>query len=447
MKCKGAPPVTLVMDVLTSKGHRYYKPVVSANGKIKHLHAVVSGTAQLHPEATCYLRYREGGKTRLKSAGKDLDAALMAQRRLQSTLERVALGEAGATAANSASLPHTTIDEAMADYIADVASQRSLKTSRAYSFVLGLFRKSCQKNYLDELTRRDLIDFMTFLRSRGQADRSIYNKISEMKTFLRAAGVPEILGHKDTPRYTAKKVRSYALDNLNQLLATATAEEHMLFSFFLGTGGREQEVQYATWPDIDFADATFTVTEKLDLGFRPKDREERTVPINDSLLALLADRRRLNPKARLIFTNTLGWPNGHFLRILKKLALKARLNCGFCTSKAGLSCADHPVCKGWELHRFRKTFATMSAAAGVPPHTIRLWLGHSDLETTLSYLADTSSRAQTTRTLVNATFASVSAGTNHAGSPAASSQAETSTGLFVVSRAPESHPAATMDAT
>lgn len=46
----------------------------------------------------------------------------------------------------------------------------------------------------------------------------------------------------------------------------------------LGSGAREQEVMFASWRDLDFAGKTFHVTEKPDLGFKPKDREECVVP-------------------------------------------------------------------------------------------------------------------------------------------------------------------------
>ncbi len=67
-----------------------------------------------------------------------------------------------------------------------------------------------------------------------------------------------------------------------------------------------------TWADINFEDKTFAVSEKLDLKFTPKDKEEGLIPIPDSLIELLRIRRRLYPDQRLIFTNTQGksgWPS------------------------------------------------------------------------------------------------------------------------------------------
>jgi integrase/recombinase XerD len=142
---------------------------------------------------------------------------------------------------------------------------------------------------------------------------------------------------------------------------------------------------------------SFTVTEKLDLGWSPKDREEGAIPIPDSLLEILRARRKLYPGTRLIFPGANGKADRHFLRTLKRLALQAGLNCGHCYNKAGQCCAKRPVCKRFELYRFRKTFATMHHEAGVPARTIQRWLRHSSLDTTLAYLAASDDLSERTR--------------------------------------------------
>jgi integrase len=106
-----------------------------------------------------------------------------------------------------------------------------------------------------------------------------------------------------------------------------------------------------------------------------------------------------------LFPNALGRPNGHFLRVLKKLAKRAGLNCGECVTKKGLSCQEHPVCDKWELHKFRRTFATIHHESGVSARTLQAWIGHSSLETTLAYLQIADLRSERTRTQVNHSFA------------------------------------------
>jgi integrase len=140
------------------------------------------------------------------------------------------------------------------------------------------------------------------------------------------------------------------------------------------------------------------------------DLASRTAPIGDSLIELLKVRKSVHGDGWLIFPNTEGNPQGHFLRMLKEQALAAGLNCGHCIGTLDgktVSCKEAACCEHWILDRFRKTFATMHHAYGVPARTIRLWLGHESLETTLRYLADVELLSEKTRTQVNGSFAEV----------------------------------------
>src|ERR1017187_5544854 len=57
------------------------------------------------------------------------------------------------------------------------------------------------------------------------------------------------------------------------------------------------------------------------------------------------------------------------------------------------------------LHKFRATFCTWHADAGVPIPTIQLWMGHKDLATTMRYLRP--NRSAEARAKFNATFTGV----------------------------------------
>jgi integrase len=123
------------------------------------------------------------------------------------------------------------------------------------------------------------------------------------------------------------------------------------------TGGREQEVSTATWADIDFDCHEFLIQDKRDLDWTSKDREEGGIPVPEDFIERMEARRRRYPDSRLIFPNTFGKPQGHFLRQLQDLAKSAGLNCRGCVNRKGESCAKEAVCSNWGLHRFRKTFA------------------------------------------------------------------------------------------
>jgi integrase len=326
------------------------------------------------------------------------------EREIRATAEAKAVGLKVEEADNS---DRTLLATAVAEHLYYAHTTKSRRTWGERNFTLQLFLKVCRKKYLHEVDKSDFYEFSLHLRSQRPilAPRTLHNRCAILRGFLRANNITNVIARQDLPSFTEKEIAAYCEDELKALFLAATKEDRLAFQFFLGTGAREQEVQFACWPDVDFRSKTFTVTEKLDLGFTPKDKEERLIPLADSLVASLRARRREYPDARLIFTNQQGRPEGHFLRRLKKLALRAGLNCGHCVNRVGQSCAKKPVCKNWELHKFRKTFATMHHESGVSARTLQSWLGHSSLETTIAYLKISDVRSERTRALVNNTFA------------------------------------------
>ncbi|HET8924799.1 MAG TPA: tyrosine-type recombinase/integrase [Candidatus Acidoferrum sp.] len=296
------------------------------------------------------------------------------------------------------------IASAIADYLADVRARRSVQAADRLKQLLSDFRRSCRKRHLRAINRRDLIAYMTALRDRGLADRTIFNRTSTMLTFLRSFGVEGLLSRRDLPRYTQKSVDAYSEAEIAQLLRGGNEKSRVICGFFLGTGCREQEVAYMTWNDVDLEQKIVRVTAKPHWNWKPKDSEERSVPVPEWLVNKLT-RLKSRSLNSLLFPNQLGRPEGHFLAKLKSLALRAGLNCGHCVNKRGQSCKDKPVCNRWSLHKFRRTFATMHHESGVSARTLQAWLGHSNLETTLRYLRIADLRSDRIRFQVDRTFA------------------------------------------
>jgi len=157
---------------------------------------------------------------------------------------------------------------------------------------------------------------------------------------------------------------------------------------------------YATWDDIDFRQRKFHVTgnSKQDVGFVPKNHEERWIPLTTELFEMLKSRKAQS-KTRWIFVNQDGAPDGHFLRKFKAVAKLAGLNCGRCKTTimdgkyhlrkpTEVSCETRPVCDKHFLHRLRKTCATRWLRSGIDLMTLRSWLGHKSLAVTQIYLSD-----------------------------------------------------------
>lgn len=417
-----APVVRLKIRVRLSDGSRpFLDPVPTPNGKLKSLYAVVNGKPELRPEGVYFLRYAKDGKRIWKAVGSDPQIALDAKRKKERVLAAIAAGVAvlendGAEEAlpepeaSPSAEAGTLISDAIGEYLAEVGLQKAPATYVAYEHTLRLFRESCKdRQYLEQIERKDLLAFMATLKAAGNEARTVANHVSFLKVFFRRYAIVWPLLKTDKVKYTQKAISAYSKDELRKLLEVADRDEADLIHFFLATGARDLEVVYATWPDVSFTERSFSISEKNDaeLRWKPKDGEEGVIPIPDSLVELLKGRRLRYPKTRLIFPSKSGGSNLHMLRVVKRLALRAKLNCGHCTNKKGQRCDKHAVCDRFGLHKFRKTFASMHHESGVSVRTIQRWLRHSDLETTLRYLAAADDRSERTRTLVNSTFAGI----------------------------------------
>jgi hypothetical protein len=68
--------------------------------------------------------------------------------------------------------------------------------------------------------------------------------------------------------------REYSDPDLKKFFDACSGAERVLFSTFLFTGIREQEVVHLFWADVKFDLNTVRVTAKPDLGFSPKRWED-----------------------------------------------------------------------------------------------------------------------------------------------------------------------------
>jgi integrase len=220
-----------------------------------------------------------------------------------------------------------------------------------------------------------------------------------LKRHKKETGVQEASTLVTLPKVISKKAKAYSKEEAVQLFSKMTEEEYIRYTFFLHTGAREQEVAFASWDDVDLKQAKFDVTAKSDVGFIPKNWEERTIPLTTELVNLLKKRKANRPNKRWIFANEDGNPEGHFLRKFKAIAKEAGLNCGDCETsltenhlgrrhKVEASCLTRPICEKHYLHRLRKSCATRWLRAGLDLMRIKTWLGHQSLATTQIYLSD-----------------------------------------------------------
>jgi len=293
------------------------------------------------------------------------------------------------------------LKQGVEDFLSEALKTKKKKTFLGYRLNLGQFLESTKIRFLDEVTKKTICDFRDYLSANGYEARTLHNRIITVLSLLNEHKIETDFSiTDDLPSFQDEIARAYTDEELKKLFDEMDAEEKIRYKFFLGTACRDKEVTFAAWLDIDFEKKTYHVRGKSDVGFSPKQHEDRIVPMPTNLVDMLSARKKKAPHSRWIFVNEEGRTDNHFLRKLKRIAFRAGLNCGECLTtltkgrydskhKVEVSCKTDPVCEHIYLHRFRKTCATRWHEAGVPIRTIQRWLGHKSLETTQIYLGET----------------------------------------------------------
>jgi integrase len=113
-------------------------------------------------------------------------------------------------------------------------------------------------------------------------------------SLLKANGVDRSSRLVKLPEVQRTKAKAYNADELAKLFAANAREGYLRYLFFLRAGCREQEIQFATWRDIDLKNLRYTVTGegKADVAFVPKNHEERSVRLTTELGSLLAEHKK-----------------------------------------------------------------------------------------------------------------------------------------------------------
>jgi integrase/recombinase XerD len=373
----------VLVQTETGSALRYCPVVLSANGRVKPDWVLVNGKAEHHPEGNYQLEWYEGSKRVRLSVGKDATDASARRQRKEAELNAVNNGAVLAPENGNG----RSLAGAVEDYLEETKMTHKPRSYAAYATALRYFTESCHKINLEDVNRRDLLQFSVFLREKKQSPRTVYNKFEHVMTFLKAQGIRGLAGKNDWPRFTEEEPEIYEKEELGNLFSACDAEERLWYEFFLMTGMREQEVMYTYWSDVNLSASTVRVSHKSDRGWTPKAYKEREIPIPSNLVSSLkAWKAKSDKNCSLVFPTGGCRPKLDFLDCLKAVAERAKLNK-----------------ENFWLHKFRSTFATWSLWGGVDLRTVQQWLGHSDMESTMRYLKP--SRSQQTQDKVNEIFA------------------------------------------
>lgn len=311
--------------------------------------------------------WREGGRQRWKSLGKDRKVA---QLKAQELDRRRALGEL------TPLLVRTKIEDHLRWFLQYHVAKRRPDTQRSYRFCLKqllVFFDRKGVSHLDQVTRplwehleRDLLR-----RYAVDTRNDIFNVLS---VFLNLAVENNLLiknplkGVKRRLKNPAKRrPKLFSEQELRKLRKAAPDHFRPIIDVMVLTGLRRGELATLEWEDIDLKRKTLTVQAKPDLSFTPKDYEIRTVGLSEQAIQVL---RNLANRHRFVFDTGADRPmllpdalSHNFLRVRRRAGLKEGT-----------------------LHTLRRTYATRLKDMGINLHYIRDQLGHESLSTTERYL-------------------------------------------------------------
>lgn len=404
IKCK---KVTLMIRVKLGTKWVRRQVVYGKNGRVLPGLVIVGDKEVRFHSASYDIRYFVAGQAKYLPAG--TNAADAEQLRVQMAARLSAKAMADAAGLRTELDPiRKTIKQAAIEYIKTRFRELGKDQSDRYKYVIRLFKEVCSKVYVDQIENSDLIRFTdhvatlpTFRDLRRKpsqrrnavqrrkrrptkpktvSPRTVFNYFVVLCKWLKDSGVkPEIF--PEPPKFEEPEITIYTAEQIRILFSHLDGFLRIAIGLMLKCGLRRREVACAYFTDIDWENRTFLVQGKPELRFRVKNYSQRHVPIPDDLFEELVEWKALHPGQTLIVPTGKGKPHTKLILHLKRFVYLHGLRCGCCEHcKNG-----NPECEDWELHKFRRTYAT-ALVRHVDLRTAQKYLGHKRITSTERYL-------------------------------------------------------------
>jgi integrase len=349
-----------------------------------------------------YCRYSLKGKSHIEPLGKDPLAAYTQFLQAEKDVARVREGLLPLNEKPKPPEPREdrSLRTCAAQFKANLVTLGKKKaTIAAYSRAVDDLVAQYGDTDISQITEQDMMEHIAFLRAKiakrtGDAKHTMRNRLRNLTVFFNTFHVKNPLSMQKLAKPMKSRPTRYSIEFINTLLGVATENEKDLIHFFLNTGFRDEEAAFSKYSDIDFKDGTINVHAKPEFDWTPKDGEarEQDIVLQDKFIKRMKARKeRTNRKdSDLIFTQeTQEKPDMHLIRIVQNVA-----------ERAGITG------KRITLHAFRRTFGSIVCKQyGI--EQARIWLGHSDIETTQRYIAAEEMTTEASRKLVADMFAGV----------------------------------------
>jgi integrase len=272
-----------------------------------------------------------------------------------------------------------SLSAAIYSYLDEMSN--NTKTVKEHRHSLSEFEAWTSANYVDEITRAQLLKWKDHLVRKGNDELTAVWKVIRVNKFYKAVmNLPHGAGLVKTTEFKAvlnrkPKIEVYSAEDLKKFFAACDERQFVLFQLYYKCGLRNKELAHLEWADIDLTRREVIIRQKrvqdgdTKKVWGPKHGSEGTVAIPAELVPRL-EKLKACSKYSLLFPTRNGRVN---IKLLDQCKLVAK--------RAGLDESK------WKIKSFRSTFATNRLRNGhYDLSTIREQLRHRDQKSIEHYL-------------------------------------------------------------
>jgi integrase len=268
-----------------------------------------------------------------------------------------------------------TLYEAGTDYLNHLHVYGKPRSVKQAKFHIKKLQEYFGLTELCSIDDQGITEFIEVRRKLGWSPPTVNGSLRILKAVMRYAGYREF-----TVRFLKEVKRLPSVlsaDEVRKLLATLEPDrdEGLAILIAIHTGLRHQEILHLKTEDIDFVDEMIYVRAKPEVGWCPKNHEERVVPMKTGgTLELALAARVCRPEVRekeWLFPGVRSEPRKDVQEEVRRTFMRAHLY--FDKERPG-------------LHMLRRTWASRLLENGTDINTVRELGGWSNLDVLLHYL-------------------------------------------------------------
>lgn len=308
-------------------------------------------------EVQYYVIYRKYGKQAWKNAGSNKELA----KQIKIEIEKQLISEEFGIIVNKKIGFTNYVDK----HYLPVRNTTEIRPATYTSIVLACKNlKRFFENMPMQFITTDLIRKYIAKRTQTVGNRSVNIELVYLKQIfdyaIEAGYVTKNICRGINKLPESHKIRYLTTQELDLLLLNSTERTKAIILVTVNLGLRHGEVSHLRWSDISFESATVTVRAE-----HAKSKKDRIIPLNDTAKQTLLMLKE-NANGEFVFHD-----NGNQIKSFKKAFNTA-------VKKSEL--------KNITPHSLRHTYGTHHALNGTDIYSLKAYMGHADIKTTMIYV-------------------------------------------------------------